>query len=140
MEIKHASIAQVLAGRNGRQIAVENDVGEIARQIKEIDPSLSLHFNEFGEYYVVVETLQSGKESRVTTVPHDGLDSRLLEELRRISKVKDFAAEIEEMDRRADREKDYRFEQKIGEAGERMAHAIRKDVQAKNKIILPKGI
>lgn len=142
MEIRHASIEQVHAGRNGKRILIEADVLDVANQIRQIDPKLKIYFNEFGNYYAIAEELADGSEGLVTTVPHDGLNSKLVDYIRMLgSGDYDYIGNAERRDRLADREKDRVLEEEVGEMGERMAHQIRSDdVEVNNKIFLPRNI
>jgi hypothetical protein len=139
VELESATIAQVRKGRDGRLVQVEDDVLHIAARLRQVDPSLSLRWNDHGEYFVVVETDESGTEHRVTTCTE--LDERLLARIERIAHSSyDYVGELDRMDARAEREKDHRFHEQTGEVAERLAYALRKDLQAKNRIILPRGI
>jgi tRNA threonylcarbamoyladenosine modification (KEOPS) complex Cgi121 subunit len=139
VEIQPATLAQVRAGRDGRRIVVEDDVLNIASRLKQIDPCLSLHWNEKGEHFVVVETSEDGDERLVLTALQ--LDERVLERVGRIASPSyDYAREVDRLDAQAEREKDHRFHEQTGEVAERLAHALRQDLQAKNKIILPRGV
>jgi hypothetical protein len=123
-------MAQVRAGRDGRRYMIEDDVLDVARRIKEIDDSLSLQFNERGEFFVVVQTLEDGEEKLVTTAQE--LDERLIHHLKHIThRSYDFAKEADRMDAQAEREKDHAFHERVGEAGEVAAHALRKDLGLK---------
>lgn len=139
MELAPATLAQVRAGRDGRRVLVEEDVLNIAGRLARIDPSLSLLWNEDGEYFVVVETDQAGRERLVLTARE--LDDRVLKRVELIMHPSyRYADELDAMDDRAEREKDHRFSEQTGEVAERLAHALRQDLQAKNKIILPRGV
>ena len=143
MEIEPATIAQVRAGRDGRVLTVEEDVFEVAGRLKEIDPSLHLRWNERGEYFVVYQLIgkleEGGEEKLVLTAKE--LTPAIIARVEEIAHPEyDFVAEMDKLDKQADKDKDHRFHEQTGEAAERMAHAVRKDIQAKNKIILPKGV
>ena len=139
MEIKPATMAMVQRGRGGRLIAVDEDVLDVARGLKEIDPRLSLHFNENGGYFVVVETLDNGDEKLVLTAQE--LGPNILDRVRKLaSPDHDYVKEVEQLDRQAERDKDHAFHEQTGEVGERLAHALRKDLQAGNKIFIPRSI
>jgi hypothetical protein len=136
MEIQPATLAQVRQGRDGRRVLIEEDVLDVARRLQAIDPSLALHWNENGNYFVLTETDAAGTERMVLTAQE--LDDRLLARVQQIMHPSyDYAAELDRQDRQADRERDHRFAEQTGEVGERLAHAVRKDIQAKNKIIVP---
>lgn len=138
MEIQHATFAQVRDGRDGRRVLVEEDVLNITTQIREIDPSLGVYWNEYGEHFVVTETLPDGTEKLVTTALE--LDHRLLAHLRTLASPDyDYGKEIDRIDNQAEKDKDHRFAEQIGERGEALAHALRKDLQAKNRIYIPGG-
>ena len=143
MEIEPATIAQVRAGRDGRVLTVEEDVFEVAGRLKEIDDSLYLRWNERGEYFVVYQLIgkleEGGTEQLVLTAKE--LTPAILARVEEIVHPSyDFVAEMDKMDKQAEKDKEHRFHEQTGEAAERMAHAVRKDIQAKNKIILPKGV
>jgi hypothetical protein len=139
MEIAPATIAQVRLGATGKSVTVEDDVGDIARRIKEIDPALSLHWSDPGQHFYVMEDCKDGKPRMVLTC--NELDNRLIDRLRMLaSPDHDYIAEVDRLDDAAQRAKDHAFHEQTGEIGERLAHAVRKDLQAKNKIILPRGV
>lgn len=140
MEIRPASIEQVRLGRDGQRILVDDDVGSIAKQIQEIDPRLKLEWNWKGEFFMVIETeeLAEGREERLVTTAQE-LDGRLLKRVREITSPSyDFLGELERVDLQAEQERERRFSERAGEAGEHAAHALRKDLQAQNKVFVPK--
>jgi hypothetical protein len=139
MDIQPASVAQVRAGRDGRRFLIEDDVLDVARRIKEIDDSLSLQFNERGEFFVVVQTLADGEEKLVTTAQE--LDERLIHRLKHITHQSyDYVAEMDRIDKQAEKDSEHRFSEKVGEAGEKAAHALREDLGATNKAFVSKDV
>jgi hypothetical protein len=139
VEIQRASLAQVVEGRGGQTVTITEDVGDIAQHLKRLDDRLILRWNERGEYFQVIERLPDGSESLVTTARE--LSPALIDHVRKLGHSSyDFAKELEAADRKAEREKDWRFEQEVGEIGEHLAHAIRKDTEAKHRIFLPRGV
>jgi hypothetical protein len=50
----------------------------------------------------------------------------------------DFMAEVEAMDRQAEKDKDHAFHEETGEIAEELAHAVRKDLGATNKVFVPR--
>jgi hypothetical protein len=139
MELQHATLTQVRAGRDGRRVLVEDDVLGIVRELKEIDPNLTVHWNEYGEFYAIGEMLPDGTESLVTTVPE--LDARLPEHMRMLqSSGYNYVKEMERQDREAEKAKEHRFSEQVGERGERLAHALRKDLQYGGKAFVPKDV
>jgi hypothetical protein len=139
VELQAATLAQVRAGRDGRRILVEDDVLEIAGMIRQVDERLSLHWNENGGFFSVVETAEDGRERLVLSAQE--LDGRVLERIQQIAHPDyNYVAELDKLDAQAEREKEHRFSEQTGEIGERLAHALRTDLQAKNKIIVPGGV
>ncbi len=137
MDLQPASITQVRQGKH-RRITVEADVGSVVAQIKEIDPRLGVIWDEDGEFFAVVE--QDGPKQRLVLTALE-LDHRVLQRLKEISSADyDYVAEMDRMDAVADREKDHRFMQEVGENAEVMAHALRSDLQHKGKIFIPPWI
>lgn len=145
MEITPASVPQIMKGRRGRVVFVDHDAYDIARRLRELDDSLRLAWNEFGEYFVVYQILRgpndSEKEHLVTTwdPKKSGTpDGRLIQRIRQIMNPNyDYAGELERLDREADKQRDYEFAQKVGPYAERLYHAVRKDMGMKSKIVVP---
>lgn len=138
MEIQHASLAQVRKGRDGRRVLVERDVLDVARQLQEIDPGLRVWWNEYGEYFAVGHVQPDGSESLVTTVAE--LTPAVVEHVRRLGSAGyDYAAELARKDQQAEKDRADVFTEQVGEAGERLAHAVRNDIQAKPRIFVPGG-
>jgi hypothetical protein len=136
VEIQHATLAQVRDGRDGKRVLVEEDVLDVTRQIRQIDPSLGVYWNEYGEHFVITETLPDGAEKLVTTALE--LDQRLVAYLRMlIHPGYDYGREIDRMDDQAERDKDHEFAERVGPLGEKLAHALRKDLQVKSRIYVP---
>lgn len=139
MELPHASFDQFVTARDGQRVLVEADVQGVVQQIREIDPHLTVHWNEQGAHFVVIERLENGDEKLVTTAL--GLDGRLVKRLQWLaSPGYDFVRELEAVDAKVEAEKDYQFSERIGEHAEPLAHAIRKDFSDKSKIVLPRGV
>lgn len=139
MEIPRATLAQVRTGRDGRRVLIDNDVLDIARQIAEIDPCLHVSWNERGEYFAVYEVSPDGSEHLVTTTTE--LTPQLVELLRMIGSRRDlFAADVAAQDRQAERDAEHAFHERVGPVAERLAHALRKDLQAKNRAFVPGGM
>lgn len=136
--MRRATLTQVRAGRGGRMIEIEVDVLDICRRIQEIEPSLGVDYNEVGQYFRVYQTI-GGEKHTVTTV--NELTPELVERIRRLAHPSyDLAAELDRLDAEADRERQHAFKEKIGEIGEQLFHAARKDLEVKDRIWLPRGI
>lgn len=132
-------MSMVQMGRDGRSVLVDDDVLDIARRIKEIDDSLLLRWNERGEFFVVAQIVQTpdGPEEKLVLTTME-LDERIIHRLKHISHASyNLADEAEKIDREADRKAEHEFSERVGEIGEHAAHALRKDLQAQSKIIIP---
>ncbi len=141
MELAYASIDQVRRGKNGREIHLDadSDLFDMVRRIKEIDPSLSVHWNDDGEYFEIRELCPDGKERMVLTTTE--LDQRLLDHLRKIGSPDwNVADEIDKHEDQREKAVDHATHERVGDIGERMAHALRKDLQYQGRIFLPRGI
>ncbi len=142
MEIEPATLAQVAMGRDGKMHEVDDDVGGIALRLKEIDDSLRLRWNEFGGFFVIYQMLDTAEgllEKLVLTAQE--LDGRIIKRVEQITHPSyDFVAEMDRMDEQAQKDKDHAFHEQTGEVAERMAHAVRKDLEAQNKAFVPKDV
>lgn len=139
MEIQPASLAQVRKGRDGRNILITDDVSSVARDLHEIDPKLRVRFSEGGGHYAVYFQYPDGREELVLTAQK--LDQRIVKRFREIADESyDFGAEVERIDRQAERDQDARFSEQVAERGERLAHALRQDLGVKRRIHVPKEI
>ena len=137
MDLQPASIAQVRQGKH-RRITVEADVGNVVAQIKEIDPRLGVIWDDDGEFFAVVE--QDGLKQRIVLTALE-LDYRVLARIKELASPDyDYVAEMDAMDKLADKEKDRRFHNEVGERAEVMAHALRDDLQFKGKIFVPEWV
>lgn len=138
MDVQPASIAQVRTGKDGKPITIDADVGGVAAQLREIDPKLKLAWNEKGGFFYVAE--DDGREERLVFTAQE-CDGRIVERARQIaSESYDLVAEMDRLDRGVERERDHAFSEKLGEAGERAAHALRKDLGATNKAFVGKDV
>lgn len=126
MRIEHASLLQVQQSVGGQSTLVENDVLDVVARLQEIDPNLFVVYQEAGNYFTIVETCKDGKERGVTNVKE--LTPDVVDYVRMIgSDSWDVVAEMEKMDREADAAREHGFKEKVGEIGERLHHALRRD-------------
>ncbi len=138
MEIRPASIAQVRASKDGRNVLIEDDVLDVAKRLAEIDPDLRLRWSERGEHFTVYQQLGDTEKLVLTSKE---MTPAIVERIRQIAHPSyDFAGELDRMDDQADKDADHAFAEKVGPYGERMAHAIRKDTEHKGKVFLPRDI
>jgi hypothetical protein len=138
MDIVRAPLPVVQASIGKRRILIESDVFNIVEQLQEISPTLSVNFIDQGEngWYSIVETTPDGREHHVTTVLE--LTPAVVEHVKMLgSESYDAVAEMEKMDDQAALDKKRRFAERIGEVGERLHHALRKDYNVKDRIWVP---
>ncbi len=136
--MQRATLTQVRAGQDGRLIEIDRDVLDICKQIQEIEPSLGVDYNETGEYFRVYQTIR-GEKHTVTTATE--LTPQLVETIRRLAHPSyDLAGELDRIDDQADRDRQHAFKEKVGEVGEQLYHAMRKDLEVKDRIWLPRSI
>lgn len=130
IEVAPATLNQVMRGRGGHLITLENDT---AKQLAEISSHLrfplKLRYNEQGEYYAVYQVLENGVDEHLVTTAQQ-CDSRLIEKIRKVIHPSyDFAAEVEQEEKKVQKEQDHKFHEQVGEISERYAHAIREDLR-----------
>lgn len=140
-EIEPATIEQVRRGKNGKVHIITEDAGGVAAGLRQIDPGLNLRYSEGGEHYVVYfHNPDTHRDELVKT--YRECDQRIVHDVARIRKENltpgySFADQLEAQDRAADRAKDHAISEQLGEAGERLHHAINKDAGVKNRIVVP---
>lgn len=136
IEISPANLAQVVS-YEGRLVEITDDVTGVATQLREIDPDLKLVFAAEADppYWLVrhdvAEPDGSVTEHLVfTSVTLDGV----VERVRRISADDyDYAGELEALDKQAHVAEEQRFTQERGPVLEKLAHALRKDLNIKTQ-------
>src|SRR5436190_12343687 len=144
MIIDSAALPSVQRGRRGTVVFIDDDALGVAKQLEEMKfpegyGKLRLAWNEFQESFTVIQVKDDGSEHIVTFA--EQADGRLVDRVRRITHPSyNFAQELEAIDAQADKERDWLFSQRVGDLAERLAHAVRKDTQTKNRIFLPNGI
>lgn len=140
MEIERAPLPQVTMSINGRKIPVESDVFDVVRRLQEISPRLFVNYIEQGDYFAIVEHCKDNVERLVTTTTK--LTPDVVEHVRKIgSDSWDVGKEMDRMDDAAARSKKHQFFEKIGEIGERLHHALKKDLSYdQSRIWLPERL
>jgi hypothetical protein len=137
--LRRATIAQVRAGRGGRLVEVDDDIFDLAKRLHEIDTSLGLDWNDAGGYFRVTQALENGQTHVVLTCQE--LTPEVIERVRLVvSTGYDLVGELDRLDRERERESARRLSEKTGVLGERLHHALRKDLAVKDRIFLPPGV
>lgn len=128
IEITPASLVHVNRGRGGSFVTIEDDVLDIAKQIQQVHPEFRLQYNEDGEYFRVVQETPGFRAHTVTTALE--ADQRLVTRLRALVQDPDANRRAQEAEEaRVDRHHDHKLSEAVGEASERLAHAIREDLR-----------
>lgn len=140
-EIKAATIDQFRKGQDGRMHLIDADAGGVVARMQRIDPGLRLRYSEAGDYYVVYWT-DGEKEELVAT--YQELDQRIAEDLERIEHMQrqpgySYAEELDKKDAEAKKKAEQAQSEALGDAGEKLAHAIRKD-KGVPRVFISKGL
>jgi hypothetical protein len=131
VEIEAASLAQVRRSKKGTLVVVDDDVQNVARDLKDIDKSLRLEYDPHEEFFVVTQhrVLGDGSVEEHLVTTSRACDQRLVQRVREISDPRyDYAGELEKAEDAANRAREQKFEEQIGAGSEQLAHALRKDL------------
>jgi hypothetical protein len=132
IDIQPASIPQVRAATSGRLVEVE---GDVARDLQQLDPGLRLRYSP-DEDISIVWMVEDGEEQLVATQKGKP-DHRLVKKLVEVaSETYDFGAELDKREREHTRQREHEFSEQVGDAGERLAHAFRKDLGVQSRVFL----
>jgi hypothetical protein len=140
-EIRPASLTQVLRSQRGQRIVVDDDVQNVARDLRAIRGTLVLEFDPVEEIWIVYDrqTLEDGSEQEDLVTTSLTCDQRLVQRVREVaSPGYDLVAELDKVEARADRAQDEAFREQVGDAGEKLAWALRKDLGVQNRVAVPK--
>lgn len=124
----------VSMGRGGELVEIDDDVQSIAQQIKDIDPRLGVEYNLQSLQFRVYELGDDGKRRTVMWI--DELTGDIPNHLRRIAKT-NYVLEMRRQDAQAERDADHRLHERLGPVAEKLAHALRKDLDIKPRIFVP---
>lgn len=128
IEITPASLTHVTKGRGGSFVTINQDVLDVAKQIKQVHPEFKLQYNEQGEYFRVIQDTPGYRAHTVTTALV--ADQRLVNRLMAlVADPQGNAAAGEAHDAAVDARADRTLAEAVGEASERLAHAIRTDLR-----------
>jgi rubrerythrin len=130
MHLAPASLDQLRQSQTGSWALVEADVGSVAQQIQEIASDrgvvLELHVSEKTGIFVVKQII--GDEEQLVTTAQE-CDQRLVDSVRKATSPQyDLAAELDQVEREKDAAFESKRSDKLGDAGERLAHALLKDL------------
>jgi hypothetical protein len=147
IEIQPAGVAQVHRSlRLGDRIVVDDDVQNIASDLRAIRATLRLEYDRAEDLWFVMDLVakpDGSSEEKLVTVwdaeKNGGIDQRLVQRVREVAAPGyDIAAELEKADREAERERSRRFREQVGPAAEKLKWALRKDLGAdKGRAFVP---
>jgi hypothetical protein len=131
MRIIPATIAQFQQSANGRWVEVDADVGSVALQVKELADQLGvelhLRVSEVTGIFKVVQVMPGGEEQLVTSAQE--CDGRLVDRLREVTSPSyDLAADADKLEQDKLRQFEHEQAEKVGDVAERLAHALRTDL------------
>jgi hypothetical protein len=133
IDIQPGRAAQVhTALQSGHRVVVDDDVKGVAQALKDIDRGLRLSYFPEQDLWIIdhVKVLEDGsvQESLVTTCEGE-LDPRLVERIKQIaSPGYDYAAELEKIERAAQKREEALFTEKRGPILEKLAWAFTRDL------------
>lgn len=117
----------------GRVVNIEDDVLSIKSRIEEQWPELEVYLDKGDKYHpdpqwIIVENCKDGQQRLVLTTQalNQALFDRLFQADQSIE-GHDVVDLVDKLNAKAERDQERRFEDAIGEANERLLHALRKD-------------
>lgn len=141
-EVRPASLSQVLRGRDGRMIVIDDDVCNIVADLQRIDPRFRVSYVPDGHCYWVWLAIQDkdGRPARhfVSSVNGDAFDRRVVAMAERITHESyDVAADMERVQREAERLAAEKRRRPIEENADRLHWAMRRDLRVKDQAFIP---
>jgi Zn-finger domain-containing protein len=131
MDIEPISVDQLVRDSRGRMTLVEADVGNVVADIQRINPEFRVRVSEHGNF--IVYQVRGHKENLVLTSAT--LDQRIVQRIREITHPSyDLVADLEVRERAADKKQEEMLDEQIGIHGERIAHALRKDLGVESDV------
>jgi hypothetical protein len=152
MRIEPADIIQVQRARDGRMVEIDQDAGNVAQDLKRIDPHLKVRFAENGNppFWAVYHEsddnrstylVLTAKAYQVSSGVWTGLDQRIVQRIMEIGHSSyDYANELENANRAVKESAREAFREKVGGAASEAAWAARKDLGIKNRAVITRDI
>jgi hypothetical protein len=144
VDITPASIDQVQSDRKGGVRVITADVGDVAKQLRELDRSLVLRYHEHTDHYSVVQMTgdPDSPEHLVTTCQPvaGGVDPRLVGRIRKVIHPSyDVVGELERHNDGVRRDQEREVEEHVGDALEHAAHDFRR-MTGNRTVFVPRGV
>jgi hypothetical protein len=134
LEPPRASLGQLQLTNKLEMVPVENDVLGVVSRLKSIDPGLKM-FYDFGQEIFVLYHEGLNEQGHVVDSlvgAYKELDQRIVSLIERIDAQGRgrhvLSAELEKLERQRDAEKRHEQLERVGELGEQLHHALRKDL------------
>lgn len=116
------------ANRN-RLVEIEGDVLDIKGKIRAVWPDVhfNIFYDDWEKKWVITQVGEDGTERLVLTA--DALDQRIIDRLHagRPDREGNILDDLDKENAEIERANERRFENQVGDFGERFAHALRKD-------------
>lgn len=115
-----------------RLITVDDDVLGAKGEIERRWPSLEVYFDTWDEVWcIVAHDSKDGTDYLAINPPTKYLDERIIRRLEKADNwspiAEDPLTSLDKFNAQHERDQERQFEDKIGDAGERLLHALRKD-------------
>lgn len=142
MQIEPATLAQVTQARGAGYVVIDDDVGSVAQGLARIDPHIRLRYSEAGGYFAIY--WQDDCEEYLITTAQE-LDQRIVQRVEEVyfrcqQPGYSFADDLEAAEERQKADEEHELDERYGEIGERLAHAMRKDTyRDKHRIFVPES-
>lgn len=137
--------AQVKAGRLAltdklELVEVDQDIFGVAERLKKIDPGLHLSYNQRDKVFVLQwrGLNEQGEYTEDLVGAYTELDGRLVNLIEKLAAREnrnryDLVKELDRLEAQKDHEAEQEFYERVGPAGEALAHALRKDLGVQNR-------
>lgn len=131
MEIEPATVEQIKIARDGRLVTISDDVGNVARDLRALHPTLRLRHSESAGHFIVYQEIEKSDgeiiQHLVTTAQQ--CDQRLV---RRVAQIihpsYDLHKELDKVEAESWEKIEDEMDEWIEDQGDCLAHAMRKDL------------
>lgn len=114
---------------SGRVVSIESDVFDIKHRIEERWPELEVYYDKDQMEFLVIEHCEDGVDRLACARPY--LDERLIKDLEAADSMvkgqEDPLTMVDALNDAIEKRRDYEFSELMGDIGERMMHALKKD-------------
>jgi hypothetical protein len=134
LEPPRATLGQLQLTNKHEMVPVETDVLGVVARLRSIDPGLKMFFDFGQEIFVLYHEGLNEQGQVVDTLvgAYKELDQRIVKLIERIDAQgrgrHDLVAELDKLEAERDREQRHRQLEQVGEVGEQLRHALRKDL------------